>query len=494
MSQPSVGAYASVFEAIRRYRPHQDSLYNVLKNFVDGIEDAEASVLPKSIVDIMPLLKPDIHRLRFAADILARLDLYESTGSLLAMAIETRDRQLMMAAASLAGNPAVDSSLRDRIKTYSSDDRMVTIRLSPDVVPSSEHEKMLYLQCWPGGRTADMPLQFAPVVVLDVSLPPASSLKLSTILEGAGAVVRRLDTSAPLPHWFGYQTALVCKPENADIVRSKYPRFASNQIFTDALPSRSDKLIQRIAKILSSIPRVKQNEYELVSLTDVVHVGDELQTGLRDQIDEYCTVVSDLGALAYNIPSDLHISCRGYRLRAIVETDTTEIDTLTQIHISAIASIFGAFNDTAGVLLLTCPPAFSGVVIERADLEAAIEVPHGDYISARIRRPVSDAVTACRDFVRELAPTFEPLDFDRMQSSSREVESPDIEALVNSSITDIINQGARARTPEKRAAWTDLRGTEKMALVDMISELKSGNKSPNELHSWLDSVVTLGAL
>ena len=264
MSQPSVGAYASIFEAIRRYRPHQDSLHNVLKNFVDGIEDAEANVLPKSIVDIMPLLKPDMDRLRFAADLLARLDLYESTGALFAMAVETRDRQLMMAAASLAGNPAVDSSLRDRIKTYSSDDRMVMIRLSPDIVPSSEHEKMLYLQCWPGERTADMPLQFAPVVVLDVSLPPASSLKLATMLEGAGAAVRRLDISAPLPNWFGYQTALVCKPENVNTVRSKYPRLALDRTFTDALPSRSDKLIQRIAEIFVSIPRAKQDEYKPV--------------------------------------------------------------------------------------------------------------------------------------------------------------------------------------------------------------------------------------
>lgn len=272
MNQPTVGAYASVFEAIRRYRPHQDSLHNVLKNFVDGIEDAEARVLPKSIVDIMPLLKPDMDRLRFAADLLARLDLYESTGELFAMAVETRDRQLMMAAASLAGNPAVDSSLRDRIKTYSGDDRMVMIRLSPDMVPSSDHEKMLYLQCWPGERTADMPLQFAPVVVLDVSLPPANSLKLATMLEGAGAVVRRLDTSAPLPNWFGYQTALVCKSENANTVRSKYPRFSLNRIFTEALPSRSDKLIQRLAKIFISIPRVKQNEYEAVLGKDLTHV------------------------------------------------------------------------------------------------------------------------------------------------------------------------------------------------------------------------------
>lgn len=264
MNRPSIGAYASVFEAIRRYRPHQDSLHDVLKNFVDGIDDKEASVLPKSVVDIMPLLKPDINRLRFAADLLARLDLYESTGALFTVAVQTRDRRLMLAAASLAGNPAVDSSLRDRIKTYAGDDRMVMIRLSPDVVPSTQHEKMLYLQCWPGERTADMPLQFAPVVVLDVSLPPANSLKLAAMLEGAGAAVRRLDTSAPLPHWFGYQTALVCKPKNADTVRSKYPQLAPDRVFTEALPSQSGKLIQRMVGIYSSIPRVKQREYKRV--------------------------------------------------------------------------------------------------------------------------------------------------------------------------------------------------------------------------------------
>lgn len=225
------------------------------------------------------------------------------------------------------------------------------------------------------------------------------------------------------------------------------------------------------------------------SLTDVVHVADKLQTGLRDRIDEYCTVVPDLGALAYNIPSDLYISCRGHRLRAIIDTDTAEIDALTKSHISAVASIFGAFNDTAGVLLLTCPSAFSGVVIERADLVAAIEVPRGDCISARIRRPVSDAVTACCDFVRELAPTFEPLDPDGILLIGGGAESPDIKALVNSSVAAIVNQGTRAKIPEKRAAWTALGEAEITALVDVVSDLESGDKSPDQLHNWLDSVV-----
>lgn len=141
-------------------------------------------------------------------------------------------------------------------------------------------------------------------------------------------------------------------------------------------------------------------------------------------------------------------------------------------------------------MLLTYP-AFSGVIIERADLVAAIEVPHGDCIPARIRRPVSDAVKACCDFVRELAPTFEPLDTDKMLSIIEETESPDIRALVDSSVTTIVNQGTRAKIPEKKAAWTALGEAEITALVNVVSDLESGDKSPDELHSWLDSVVSV---
>ena len=257
MSQPSIGAYASAFEAIRRYRPHHDSLHDVLGDFVDGIDDIEARVLPKSIAGILPLLKSDLQRLRFAADFLARLDLYESTEALFTAAVETRDRRLMLAAASLAGNPAVDLSLRDSIKTYSGDDRMVMIRLSSDISPSSQKEEILYLQCWPGARTIDKPLRFAPVIVLDVKLPPASSLKLSAEFERAGAAIRRLDTSAPIPHWFGSQTALLCTGESAGTVLSRYPEFDSNRIFSKPLPSQSSKLTQLMHRIYSSIPRVR---------------------------------------------------------------------------------------------------------------------------------------------------------------------------------------------------------------------------------------------
>ena len=256
MTRPSIGAYASAFEAIRRYRPHYDSLHNVLGDFVDGIDDVEARVLPKSMAGILPLLKSDLQRLRFAADFLARLDLYEATEALFNAAVETCDRRLILAAASLAGNPAVDLSLRDSIKTYSGDDRMVMI-LSSDIVPSSENEQILYLQCWPGARTIDKPLRFAPVIVLDVKLPPASSLKLAAEFERAGAAIRRLDTSAPIPHWFGSQTALLCTDKSADTVLSRYPEFDSDRIFSEPLPSQSSKLTQLTHRIYSSVPRVR---------------------------------------------------------------------------------------------------------------------------------------------------------------------------------------------------------------------------------------------
>ncbi len=257
MSLPSVGTYASVFEAIRRYRPHHDSLHNVLVDFVDGIGDAEARLLPKSVADIMPLLKSDIHRLRFASEFLTRLDLYEAAAAVFSIAVQTRDQRLLLSAASLAGNPAVESSLRDRIDEYAGHDRMVMIRLSSDIVPSSQDEELLHLQCWPGARTADGPLRFAPVIVLDVDLPPAQSLKLATMFIGIGATIRRLNISATIPHWFGNQTVLLCTSESASLVLSKYPKFAPDRVFTESLPSQSNELTQLMYRIYNSVPKIQ---------------------------------------------------------------------------------------------------------------------------------------------------------------------------------------------------------------------------------------------
>ena len=260
MTQPSLGAYATAFEAVRRYRPHRDSLHNILEDLLDGMDDTEAKLLPKSMADIMPLLKSDIHRLRFAADFLARLDLYESAGAVLTAAVQTRDHQLMLSAASLGGNPAVEAPLRDRIQAYADGNRAIMIRLSSDVMPSSQSEEWLYLQCWPGARTVDKPLRFAPVVVLDIDLPPANSLRLAAMMERFGATIRRLDTSAPIPNWFGNQTALVCTPKNQNIVHSKYPKLATNRIFAEQLPSRSDRLTRLAHRVYNSIPRVRNDQ------------------------------------------------------------------------------------------------------------------------------------------------------------------------------------------------------------------------------------------
>lgn len=264
MSLPSVGTYASVFEAIRRYRPHHDSLHNVLVDFVDGIGDAEARLLPKSVADIMPLLKSDIHRLRFASEFLTRLDLYEAAAAVFSIAVQTRDQRLLLSAASLAGNPAVESSLRDRIDEYAGHDRMVMIRLSSDIVPSSQDEELLHLQCWPGARTADGPLRFAPVIVLDVDLPPAQSLKLATMFIGIGATIRRLNISATIPHWFGNQTVLLCTSKGANLVLSKYPKFAPNRIYTESLPSQPNELTQLVYRIYNSVPRIQHGRQESV--------------------------------------------------------------------------------------------------------------------------------------------------------------------------------------------------------------------------------------
>ena len=164
------------------------------------------------------------------------MDYFETAGAVADLAIDLGDRDLLLEAATLCGNPAVEAPTRARVLDAVGNDPAGRIRIDPDAVPSTVDEERLYLQCWPGARSSASNRALAPTVVVDRALDALAALRLSIRLDTAGASVRRLAHRTEVPLWFGSETVLVCHPTTLSRVLSRFPRFAERQILTDELP------------------------------------------------------------------------------------------------------------------------------------------------------------------------------------------------------------------------------------------------------------------
>ena len=225
-----------------------------MTDLLDGLNTSHAESLPMAIGGVLPLLRGDPERLRFAAELASRLGFFETAGVLTDLAIATGDRRLLLTAATLCGNPAVESSIRGRIADFSDNDAAVLIRLYPDHAPTTADEQLLHKQCWPGARRDDTPLPLDPVVVLDHGFDALPSLRFAISLDQAGAVVRRLAPDSEIPMWFGSQTVLVCRPRTRTRVLSAYPRFPEAQIITESLPEDDRQLGLLMRRIDAQLP------------------------------------------------------------------------------------------------------------------------------------------------------------------------------------------------------------------------------------------------
>lgn len=239
VTHPTPGLYEAVLQVLGSANSWTQSAAEPMADVVGNLTVPEAAALPEAVSGVLPLLRHDLDRLRFAAEIAARLDLFEVAGTVFGLAVGLDDHQLMLSAADLSANSAVTPSLRQRVLDRADDDRPTRIRLDPTVVPRGADEERLYDLCWPGNRMGPPRFPLPPVVVLDVSLRPDLLLRLAVRLDRAGAIVRRLDPEVEVPFWFGAETALVCRSETRRRVRDRYPQLPESRIVVpegDELP------------------------------------------------------------------------------------------------------------------------------------------------------------------------------------------------------------------------------------------------------------------
>ena len=260
IAQPSPGLFAAVLQALRTSDPWSQPLASVMSGLTEHLTAEEARSLPDALAGVLPLLRQDRDRLLFAAETAARLDYFEATGAVADLAIDLGDRDLLLEAATLCGNPAVEASIRARVLAAVGDDPAGRIRIDPSAVPSTIDEERLHLQCWPGARSLGSRFALAPAVVLDMALDARAALKLSVRLDAAGASVRRLPQSATVPRWFGPETVLVCHPATRSLVRSEFPRYSERQVLIGEIPQGDldmSSLLRRINAALDGPQRLE---------------------------------------------------------------------------------------------------------------------------------------------------------------------------------------------------------------------------------------------
>ena len=230
---PSPGLFAAVLHVLRSADPRRKTVSGTLAEIIGPLNDKEAQQLPIAIVGVLPLLRSDLDKLRFATEILVRFDMFEAAETLIALALDVGDYEVLLSAAALGGNPWVSSSLRKQLSQEFYDDHKVQIRLYDDLMPSNEADLLLYEQRWPGARSAGGNSRLAPVAVLDKALPAKTVLNLAVKLVEAGAVVRQLGIGDSLPNWFGPQTVVICQPPTRSRILSKQPRFPERRIIVN---------------------------------------------------------------------------------------------------------------------------------------------------------------------------------------------------------------------------------------------------------------------
>ncbi len=259
MRQPTPALYSAVLHILGNIDPHTSSMAVTMSDLVKDLTATQAASLPEAIGQVLPLLRNDPDRMRFAAHLAVHFDFFEAASGLVELALDVGDRELKLAAATLCGNPGADDGVRRRVAEAVADDSLGRIRLDHNYVPRTSDEQFLYLQCWPGARSDTSDALQMPVVVLGAGFPSDATLHFAVRLDKAGASVRRLAPKGGVPFWFGAQTVLVCQAPTRSRVLSTYPRFPERQILVADMPTNerdTASLLRRVDGLLTGSQRL----------------------------------------------------------------------------------------------------------------------------------------------------------------------------------------------------------------------------------------------
>ena len=226
------------------------------------------------------------------------------------------------------------------------------------------------------------------------------------------------------------------------------------------------------------------------------HTGEfseALQNHLRLSVDPKASVTSDAASAAEGLASTLVIWAHGMRIRVVPETNLVDLEDAITGRAEGINRVFNAFPDSDAVLYTTAGNERLGVVVDRGDVCSAIETPSGEIRSPRLRRPITDAATACEKWLTAMVPEFKPLGTDLFDPKVDQEPALDALRLASMVVDEVSTSGARARIEAKRATWRDFGTPEAHRLTAIVQEALLGELSEENYRAHLDQLVEMAA-
>ena len=132
-------------------------------------------------------------------------------------------------------------------------------------------------------------------------------------------------------------------------------------------------------------------------------------------------------------------------------------------------------------------------MVDRGDVQGAIETPSGEMREPRLRRTVSDPGTACEAWLRGLIPEFQPLGTDRLESTPAPESALDPYLLARKVVDEVSTAGARARIQAKQETWRYFGDKEAQRLADIVQEAQLGQLSVEDYKTRIGELVVMAA-
>ena len=222
-------------------------------------------------------------------------------------------------------------------------------------------------------------------------------------------------------------------------------------------------------------------------------LGEVLQNHLRDTVDHRAVVAPDAASTAVGLASVFVIQARGMRIRVVPETTSSDLDFALTKRAEDIDRVFSAFPDSHAVLYTTMGQEPLAVVLDRGDVQRAIETPSGEMRAPRLRRSVIDAGTACEVWLRGMIPEFKPLDIGLFDPTPATESALDSYRLASMAVDQVCSDGARARIEAKRVAWGNFGDREAQGLAAILQEAQRREMSDEEYKSHLNELIGTAA-
>lgn len=205
---------------------------------------------------------------------------------------------------------------------------------------------------------------------------------------------------------------------------------------------------------------------------------DDLLHRIRDRLTLYAPfhvdVWPDNAAAAIGIGSDFVALVSAQRLRIQIRSDV-EPSRLASLDPAAVAGpLYGAFPDTAGVIVVHPGDELSSIAVDPFDTEPYIETPAGTVARPVMHRPIMPLEDTVRAYLDEIAPALDTtVDLAAMRADDVDPAAVARDAA-RRAVEHIVQDGRRAKIDAKRATWSDIGEPEIDAIGELVLDAMTG--------------------